>query len=160
MARLGRTQVQGPMRPLSVVVTDIDAEDVFELATAEDQQPVEALAADGADPALHVRVRIRRLHRRPDDLDLLARQERIEGERELRVAIVDQEPHLRVAVVELHQQVARLLEHPSGVRVAGAGEVLDAPAADRDQDEHIQTLEPDRVDGEEIAGEDRLAMRS
>src|SRR4051812_29132180 len=67
MARLGRAQVEGRVRPLSVVVMDIDAKDVFELATPDDQQPVEALAADGADPALHVRVRIRRLHRRPDD---------------------------------------------------------------------------------------------
>ena len=35
------------MRPLSVVVPDVDAEDVLELAATEDDQPVEALAADG-----------------------------------------------------------------------------------------------------------------
>jgi hypothetical protein len=96
---------------------DVDAEDVFELAAAEDQQPVEAFAADCADPALHVRVRIRRLHRRPGHLDLLARQERIEGARELRVSVVDHEPHPPVAVIELHQQVAGLLQHPRRVRL-------------------------------------------
>jgi hypothetical protein len=31
-----------------------DAEDILELVSAEDQQPVEALAADAADPAFHV----------------------------------------------------------------------------------------------------------
>jgi hypothetical protein len=80
--------------------------------------------------------------------------------RELRVTVVDQEPHPPVAVVELHQQVARLLQHPRRVRVAGAGDVLDAATADRGEDEHVQALQPDRVDREEVAGEDRLAMRS
>jgi len=36
--------------PLPVVVPDLDAEDVFELAAAEDQQAAEAFATDGADP--------------------------------------------------------------------------------------------------------------
>src|SRR5262249_33832501 len=41
----------------------------------------------------------------------------IEGARELRVAIVDQEPHLPGALIETHQQIARLLQHP---RVPGS----------------------------------------
>ncbi len=53
---------------------DIDAEDVFELAAADDQQPVEALAADAADPSLHVGIRVRRLDGSADDLDLPTRQ--------------------------------------------------------------------------------------
>src|SRR5215213_8440309 len=56
------------MGSLLVVMVDVDAEDVLELAAAEDQQPVEAFAAYGADPALHVRVRVRRLDGRTDDL--------------------------------------------------------------------------------------------
>ena len=35
----------------AVVVPDVDTEDMLELAAADDQQPVEALAADAADPA-------------------------------------------------------------------------------------------------------------
>jgi hypothetical protein len=65
-------------------------------------------------------------------------REGVEGARELRVAVVDQEPDPLVAVVELHQQVARLLQHPGGIRVAGAGEVLDPALADRKEDEHVQ----------------------
>jgi hypothetical protein len=61
------------MRPLEVVVPDIDAEDVLKLAVSDDQEPVEALAADAADPTLHVGVRVRRLDGSADDLDLLAR---------------------------------------------------------------------------------------
>jgi hypothetical protein len=43
----------------SVVSDGMDAKDVFELAAADDQQPVEALAADVAVPTLHVGVRVR-----------------------------------------------------------------------------------------------------
>jgi len=51
----------------------------------------------------------------PDDLDPVALEERVEGAGELRVTIVDQEAHLPAAVVELHEEVARLLQHPHAV---------------------------------------------
>jgi hypothetical protein len=54
------------VRPLLVVVADIDAEDVLELPATEDQEPVEALPPHAPDPALDVRIRVRRLQRRPD----------------------------------------------------------------------------------------------
>jgi hypothetical protein len=72
---------------------------------------------------------------------------------------MDEEPHLPVLIARLHQQVARL-QHPSAVRAAGAGEVLNPAAADRQEDEHVQASQPHRVDGKEVTDEDRLAMRS
>jgi hypothetical protein len=99
-ARVGCSQVERAMRSLSVVVADVDAEDVLELAAAGDQDPVEAFAANAADPALHVGVGVRRLDGSSDDLDVVAFEEGVEGARELGVAIVDQEPHRPVAVVE------------------------------------------------------------
>jgi putative transposase len=51
------------VRALAVVVLDVDTQDVFEVAAAEDQQPVEALIADGADESLGVGVRLWRLRR-------------------------------------------------------------------------------------------------
>lgn len=45
------------VRPLAVVVIDVDAEELFELAAVGDQEPVEALRADGSDAALGDRVR-------------------------------------------------------------------------------------------------------
>jgi hypothetical protein len=68
--------------------------------------------------------------------------------RELGVSVVDQEPHLEVAVVEGHQQLPRLLQHPGGVRLASAGEVLAAAAADGEEGEHVQAPQPDGVDGD------------
>jgi hypothetical protein len=96
------------VRSSTVVVLDVDAEHMLELAPAEDQQPVEAFAADASDLALHVCICVRSPNRRADDLDGLAREEGIEGAREFGVAIVDQEPHRSLVVVEIHDQVARL----------------------------------------------------
>jgi hypothetical protein len=62
---------------------DVEAQPVLELTSTDDQQPVEALAADAANPPLHVSVRVRRPHWGADDLDLLARQDGVEGAREL-----------------------------------------------------------------------------
>jgi hypothetical protein len=46
---------------------------VVEVAAGDDQEPVEALAADAADPALQVGVGVRGLHEPTDDLDVLGR---------------------------------------------------------------------------------------
>jgi hypothetical protein len=38
---------EGAMRPLSVVVLDVDVQDALELAAVEDQQPVQTFRANG-----------------------------------------------------------------------------------------------------------------
>jgi hypothetical protein len=40
------------MRPVGVVVLDVNAQDALKLSATDDQQPVKAVAPDGADPAL------------------------------------------------------------------------------------------------------------
>ena len=79
------------MRPVAVVVVDIDTEYLLELSPADDQDPVEAVAPDGADPALGERVRLRRAEGCADDLDTVASEDLVEHVAELAVAIVDQE---------------------------------------------------------------------
>ena len=51
------------MRPMAVVMVDIDAQHLLELSPADDQDPVEAVPADGADPAFGERVCLRRAKR-------------------------------------------------------------------------------------------------
>ena len=53
-------EVEGAVWPLAVVAPNVDVDDALELPAVEDEQPVEALAADAAYPAFHVRVRVRR----------------------------------------------------------------------------------------------------
>ena len=98
------------MRAFAVVVLSVDAQDLFEVAARDDQQPVETLVADGTDESLRVGVRLRRLHRRVDDRDSFAAEELVEGGGELAVAIVDQETRPLEKVGEA--EVARLLDDP------------------------------------------------
>jgi hypothetical protein len=75
---------------MPVVMTGVDAKHLLELAPAEDEQPIEALATHAADPALGVCVRVRRLHGCPDHGDNFALEDVVEAAAELGVAIVDQ----------------------------------------------------------------------
>jgi hypothetical protein len=58
----------------------------------DDEHPVGALAADGARSALRERIRPRRLRRRLEHLDALGGEHRVEGRRELAVAVAEQKP--------------------------------------------------------------------
>src|SRR5438094_6932940 len=58
----GWPKCERAVRPMPLVMTGVDAKHVLELAAAEDEQPVEALATHNADPALGVGVRIRRMN--------------------------------------------------------------------------------------------------
>jgi hypothetical protein len=90
------------MRPMLVVMAGVDAKYVLELAAAEDEQAVEALATDAADPALGVGVRVRRPDGGADHRNSFAREDLIAAAAELGVAIVDQEADGLLAIIERH----------------------------------------------------------
>jgi hypothetical protein len=71
---------------------DVHAKDMFELSAARDQEPLETVTADRADPAFGEGVRVRRAERGTDDLDAHASVDIVEGTSELAVAIMDQKP--------------------------------------------------------------------
>src|SRR5919106_2452887 len=133
------------MWPVLVVVVAVDAEHVLEVAASEDENAVEAVGAERAYPALGVGVRVRRLDRRADHLDALGAEDLVEGVAELRIAVVDEKPE-RLLVAELHDQVARLLDDPAAVRIRGAGDVLDPPRRQRDEEEDIDPLQEGGLD--------------
>jgi hypothetical protein len=140
---------------MPVVMVGIDTQHLFELAAAEDQQPVEALATHAADPALGVCVRVRCLDRCADHGDPFGFEDVIEAAAELGVAIVDEEAERLLAIVARHQQVARLLGDPGACRFRRAGDELDPAAFEREEEEHVDALQPSSLDGEEITGERR-----
>jgi hypothetical protein len=79
----------------------------------------------------------------------------IEAAVELGVAIVDEEAERLLAVIEGHQQVARLLGDPGAGRLRRAGDELDPAALERDEEEHVDPFQPGGLGSEEIAGECR-----
>src|SRR6266536_4925651 len=42
--------------------------------------------------------------------------------------------------------------------MASAGDLLDPARPHRDEEQHVQPPQPDRVDSEEVAGEDRVSL--
>ena len=141
------------MRARLVVVRDVLGQDAAQVRLVDDEQVVEALRARRADPALGVGVRGRRAVGRAHDLDPLGREDRVEGRRELGVAIVDEEAGRRARLLQRPGEVARLLRDPGGGRVGGAAGEVDAARADLEEEQDVQRLEEERLDGEEVAGQ-------
>src|SRR6266511_314137 len=131
---------------------------MFKLSAARDQEPVETVTADRADPAFGEGVRVGRAERGTDDLDVHASEDVVECTRELAVAIMDQKPDRPRAFRQRPGKLPLQLSRPAAVRVWSATGVLDKPRAELDEEEHIQAAEPERLNGEEVAGEHRRGM--
>ena len=101
------------MRAVPVVVIQVFGEDDFEMAAAEDEEPVQALPADGADKPLRDRVGARRPDGRLDDPDPFSAEDGVEGVGELRVAISNEELGRRCSLRQVGAEVAGLLGDPA-----------------------------------------------
>ena len=110
LPRLRWLQPQRAVRPVLVVVLDVLAQDAFDVAAVEDQQPVQALGADGSDEPFGDGVRLRRSCRRLDDPDAVRAEHLVEGIAVLAVAVADQQAQALVGDIEA--EVACLLGDP------------------------------------------------
>src|SRR5262245_47426015 len=135
---------------MRVEMPDVGGEHVVEVATAEDQQSVEAFAANAVDPPFGVRSRLRRAYRRLDHPDAFGTEGLVEVTAEFAVAVTDEKQRADV-LVQLHQQVARLLGRPTAVRVGRDPGQMDAPARQLDEEQDVETFQEERVDSEEVA---------
>ena len=77
--------MQGPVRPVGVVVIGVLTQDQPQVPFTGNQHPVQALAADTGDPAFRDRVRPRRLDRSLDDPHADRIEDRVERRGELRI---------------------------------------------------------------------------
>src|SRR4029453_16417775 len=75
---IGRSKVDVSVRPGPVVVLDEDAEDPLQVTSAEDQDVVEALSSNGADPTLRARVCPACPHGCLDDAEALGPEDLVE----------------------------------------------------------------------------------
>jgi hypothetical protein len=66
-----RLQSERPVRPMPVVMIDIDPQYSFQVTWPNDEQPIQAPGADRANPPLRERVRIGCLHRSTQHLGVL-----------------------------------------------------------------------------------------
>jgi hypothetical protein len=82
----------------------------------------------------------------------------VETSGELGVSVPEQEACFDLAVLHLPGQIPRLLHHPLPGRAVGAAGEVNATAANLDKEEDIEPGQPDRVDGEEVAGQDLVGV--
>jgi hypothetical protein len=113
-----RLQPERPVRPVSVIVLDVDPQHLLEVPASEDQQPVQALGPYRPDPALRMGVRVRCLHRRDEHLGALSAEHVVEAAGELRVAVAQHEAPPSSSLAEHQQQVAGLLGDPTPLGLA------------------------------------------
>ena len=101
-----RLKLERPVRTIGVVMLDVDPEHLLQVPAPDEQQPIQALGADGPHPALHVRVCSWRPHWREEHLAALRAGHVIEPAGELRVPIMEQEAHPSPLFAQHQQQVA------------------------------------------------------
>jgi hypothetical protein len=129
LVEFGRPEFEGAMRPLAVVVVDVDAEYAFEVTAVEDQQPVETLGTHSADEALGDRVRLRRPHWRLDDSDAFTAEHLVERPAVLAVAVTNQEPNAVVEKSRPRLRACWVTQSPVGLVVQPASHTRRLPWA-------------------------------
>jgi hypothetical protein len=157
---VGRSLLAGLVRAVTVVVAGVFAEDRPEVPFVVDQHPVGALGSCGPNPPLGVTVGSWRPRRDLGYLHALASEDLIERTSELGVAVPDEEAEGADPVSQVHEQVAGLLGSPCAVRMGGHTQDVHAPGHDLHDEQHVQTLEEDRADMEEVAGQQSLCLRA
>jgi hypothetical protein len=143
-----RLKAKRPVRPMGVVVLNVDSEHLLEVAASDVQQPVQALGAHRPDPALGVSVRVGGPHRRQEHLGALGAEQIIEGAGELRVPVAQREAQPPSSFAKHQQEVAGLLGDPGAIWVGGHSGEVDASGVHFDEEQHVQPPQPHRVDGE------------
>jgi hypothetical protein len=139
------------MGTVPVVVLDIDPQDLFQVTTADDQQPVQALGADGTDPPLRIGVGVRGLDRRDEDPGT---EHVVEPATEPRVAVAEHKAQPQSPSAIARNKLRACWGDPSTIGVGRHAAQVDPAAVEFDEALHLQPPQPDGVDREEVAGQD------
>jgi hypothetical protein len=90
----------------------------------------------------------------------VAGEDLVEDAGELGVAVPDQEAKGADPAAEVYEQVARLLGGPRVVCVGDHPEDVHVPGPHLHDEQHVQAPEEDRVDVEEITGQQAFGLRA
>ena len=142
------------MRAVSVVVPGIAAEDSFEMPRVHDEEMIETLGPDRPHEALGVGVRIRGPKRSLQNLGTFRSEDLVEAGHVLRVAVANEEAGRDALVDNVTGDVPGLLGDPARMGMGGDAGDPDPSAAELDEEQDVEALQPKRVDGEEVGGDD------
>ena len=141
------------MWPMAVVVVDEDADDVLEMLAIEYQESIQTLRASRPHEPFRDTVCLRRAKGRANDLYPLALKDPVKTLEELLIPIANQEAERVLARRQRPGQLPGLLRHPRPARSGRAPREMHATSAELDEEQHVEPLQPDRLHGEEIDGE-------
>lgn len=147
------------VRPVSVEVVFVLAENGCGMSLVDDQSAVEEFAADAANEAFGDRVGPRCPDRRPDDADIDRGEDGVEGGGELRIAVPDKELEASVGVVEVHGEVASLLGEPGAGRVSGDTEDVHTSRGVLDHEDRVPPAQCDGIEMKQVASQNRVRLR-
>jgi hypothetical protein len=147
----------GLVRAVPVAVAGV-LEDGSKVPFAVDQHLVGALGSCGAHPPFGVTVGPWCPRWGLDHPHALASEDPVEHVSELGVVVPDEEAEGADLVSEVGEQVAGLLGGPYAIRVGGHAEDVHVPGRHLHDEQDLQASEEDRVDLEEVAGQQPLRL--
>jgi hypothetical protein len=148
-----RLKLQSPVGAISVVVRDVHLEGPLQVPPAHDQS-VQTLGANGADPPFRVGVGVGSLQRRSEHLGTLGAEHVVEPATELGVAVAKMKRTRRPRSPSASRRLRAcwVIQAPSGW--AGHATQVDPSGGHFDEEQHLQPLQPHRIDGEEVTCQD------
>src|SRR5215213_6974868 len=126
----------------------------------QDQEPVQTFGPNRPHEPFRDPIRLRCLNRRPNNTHVLGLEHGVTAACELAIAIANQKPNRLLPLNESPRDLPRLLRDPRIVRMCRAAGQVDTAAAEFNEEQHIQSLEPYGVDGEEIHRDDAVGPRT
>ncbi len=142
-----------------VVVSDVVADEAFELAAVPDDGAVEDFSADRSDPAFGERVRDRGPDGRLEDLEAFGAEDLVERVDELAAAIADQSMSSLEAFVVADEQIAGALRGPCAGGVGGDPGEDHLPGVHLDEEQDVVAAQERGVHGEEVARDRGLGVQ-
>jgi hypothetical protein len=133
----GRALLQGPVRPVRIVMIDVLAQDQRQVPFAGDQHLVQALSPGTGNPALRDRVRTRRLDRRLDYPHAGRGEHGVECSSELGVPVPDQKLRPSTRLSRFIGRVPGLLGDPLPRRMSGDAGHVHAAGAVLNEEQHV-----------------------
>lgn len=111
-----------PVRSMTVVMLDVDAQHRLQVTSPEDEDAVQALTPERADEPLGECLRFRRPDRSADDSRALGRKHLIDRTAELAVALMGEKPERLCSFVEVEVKFLAcwVTQAPSGLVVQPA----------------------------------------
>ena len=149
---------KGPVRPRGVVVPHVLDQHPAQMVLIDDQQPVQELAAQGADDPFADGAGSGRLRWDQENPDAFRGEYGVEGVGELACAVPDQELDWSRACADVRQDVTRCSCRPCAVGFRGDAGQVNAAGAVLDDDQGVDAPQEHRVHVYEIGREDAAGL--